>query len=224
MEAKNASYEPAKTETTVLEVIRGLLTELGSHRGLRSVGLQASLERDLGLGSLERVELLLRLEKKFSVRLPDRVMTEAETPADLVRALLAYESEPTGHVQTIGSGPQYNAQSLASADVNNRLDEQAVQEVVPSEEAEPSELALGSPQPVTLTEALRRFAQLEPRRPHVYLRQDNGETRTICYGELLDGALAVAAGLLDRGLEHGQTVAIMLPTGQNFSLPSSGRC
>ena len=45
----------------VLEVVRELLTELGGARALRAAAPDASLERDLGLGSLERVELLLRL-------------------------------------------------------------------------------------------------------------------------------------------------------------------
>ena len=49
----------------------------------------SQLDRDLGLGSLERVELLARLETAFGVRLPDRVVAEANTPEDLAKALLA---------------------------------------------------------------------------------------------------------------------------------------
>jgi acyl carrier protein len=37
------------------------------------------LERELGLGSLERVELMLRLGDACGVRLPDRVVAEADT-------------------------------------------------------------------------------------------------------------------------------------------------
>ena len=47
----------------------------------------SQLDRDLGLGSLERVELLARLETAFNVRLPDRVVAEANTPEDLAKAL-----------------------------------------------------------------------------------------------------------------------------------------
>ena len=42
-----------------------------------------------GLGSLERVELLLRIEHAFSVRLADDVMVAADTIADLGTAVLA---------------------------------------------------------------------------------------------------------------------------------------
>ena len=50
--------------------------------------LDHSLDRDLGIGSLERVELLLRLERAFGVRLADSVMAEAVTPNNLVAAVL----------------------------------------------------------------------------------------------------------------------------------------
>ena len=144
MEAKKVSNERAITETRVLEVIRALLTELGSYRALRGVRLQASLERDLGLGSLERVELLLRLEKEFSIRLPDRVMTEAETPTDLVRALLGHESGPPENFQTTAVAPQWRAQPPGSAGVNKQVDKQTVQGVAPFPAAGLSVLAFGS--------------------------------------------------------------------------------
>jgi len=48
----------------------------------------SQLDRDLGLGSLERVELLARLETAFNIRLPDSVASEANTPDDLTRAIL----------------------------------------------------------------------------------------------------------------------------------------
>ena len=70
----------------VLEVVRVLVIELGG-RARGPVTARASLDRDLGIGSLERVELLLRLEHEFGVRLPDAVMAEAESPRDLVQAI-----------------------------------------------------------------------------------------------------------------------------------------
>ena len=60
----------------------------------RRLSPQASLERDLGLGSLERVELLSRLEAEFQVRLSDAAVAEAETVADVLRAILAAEGRP----------------------------------------------------------------------------------------------------------------------------------
>jgi len=49
----------------VVEVLRSLLTELGSEGALPMLSPSSHLDRDLGLGSLERVELLARLRTEF---------------------------------------------------------------------------------------------------------------------------------------------------------------
>jgi 1-acyl-sn-glycerol-3-phosphate acyltransferase len=64
-----------------------LVNELGGRTGDRPVGLDDALDRELGIGSLERVELLLRLEQRFGVRLADAVMAGAVSPRDLVTAI-----------------------------------------------------------------------------------------------------------------------------------------
>jgi acyl carrier protein len=71
----------------VLRIVAALVDELGGRSGARPVGLDDALDRDLGIGSLERVELLLRLEQRFGVRLADAVMAEAVSPRDLVAAI-----------------------------------------------------------------------------------------------------------------------------------------
>src|ERR1051325_5500384 len=74
-------------ELQVLDIFRKMLSELGSERAAHSLSLRSSLDRDLGLGSLERVELLVRCESRFRIRLPDELSQEADTPADWVRAV-----------------------------------------------------------------------------------------------------------------------------------------
>ncbi len=71
----------------VLDIVAALVNELSGGRA-RPPTLDDALDRDLGISSLERVELLLRLEQAFGVRLPDSVMADAETPRDLVAALV----------------------------------------------------------------------------------------------------------------------------------------
>jgi acyl carrier protein len=73
-------------KTGVLEVVDGLARELGT-RPPQGVSLEDSLDRDLGLGSLERVELHYRLEHAFGVHLPDETVFEAQTPRSLVEAI-----------------------------------------------------------------------------------------------------------------------------------------
>jgi 1-acyl-sn-glycerol-3-phosphate acyltransferase len=74
-------------ERRVLGIVAGLVGELGGPPPARPPGLDDVLDRDLGIGSLERVELLLRIERAFGVRLADAVMAEASTPQDLARAV-----------------------------------------------------------------------------------------------------------------------------------------
>ncbi len=86
----------AAVEAQALRVVRQVLGELGGSRGLEELaarGPAAHLERELGLGSLERVELMLRLGDACGVRLPDRVVAEADTVQDLIDAILREESQ-----------------------------------------------------------------------------------------------------------------------------------
>ena len=48
----------------VLTEARALALETGGERAARAVSETASLERDIGLGSLERVELITRIERR----------------------------------------------------------------------------------------------------------------------------------------------------------------
>jgi fatty-acyl-CoA synthase len=79
----------ASLERGVLDTLHALLAELGLPRAAGPIGLDEALDRELGLGSLERVELLLRLEQTFGVDLPDEAVARAAHARDLVQALAA---------------------------------------------------------------------------------------------------------------------------------------
>src|ERR1700677_4976424 len=129
-----------------LASVRQLLVELGGARGMEELvarGTKAHLERELGLGSLERVELMLRLGDACGVRLPDRVVAEADTVNDLIEAILREEGNPTSAsgFPTAGAG----AAAFAARGPAPELDE-------PIARAE------------TLTEILRLRGRAEPGR------------------------------------------------------------
>jgi 1-acyl-sn-glycerol-3-phosphate acyltransferase len=171
-------------EREVLAVLTGLLAELGGARAQGRVALDDALERDLGLGSLERVELLVRLERAFGVRLPDAVMAEAVSARDLVAALLSGATAPAEGVPE-RAGP------------------------VPPGVAAPASTR-------TLDEVLRWHAERNPERITVSVRDDDGAEHEISYGRLWRRAAAIAAGLVERGLEPGERVALMLRTEPAF--------
>jgi 1-acyl-sn-glycerol-3-phosphate acyltransferase len=73
----------------VIEVVSALAIELGTLPHDGQARLDNALDRDLGFGSLERVELALRLEHAFGVRLGDAVLAEADRCRDLLHAVAA---------------------------------------------------------------------------------------------------------------------------------------
>src|SRR3569833_2394731 len=72
------------SEQRLLAILQNLVNELRDGGG--GVRMDSHLDRDLGLDSLARVELLLRLERDFGASLPEGVLVEAETPHDLLMA------------------------------------------------------------------------------------------------------------------------------------------
>ena len=167
----------------MLTIVRELLTELGSHQAAKNVTVDSSFDRDLGLGSLERVELLVRTEKRYGCRLPDEIAQRAETPAQWIEALAN-----GGQVQT----------------------KQARFPIEPSREAPPPPTEAKS-----FADVLRTQVEAEPDRIQIHLLEgDSGQT--ITHAQLLDRSQQVAAGLIEAGLQPNETVAIMLPTCEDF--------
>src|SRR5262249_35691399 len=81
----------------VLDVVRDLVAELNPERLGRTIGLDDSLTRELALGSLERVELLLRLEQATGGRLDEAALADADSPLQLLAALPAHTPTAAAH-------------------------------------------------------------------------------------------------------------------------------
>jgi 1-acyl-sn-glycerol-3-phosphate acyltransferase len=79
---------PQKTADAehLLSLVRTLARELRpGAKTVAQLGLDHALDRDFGLDSLARVELLIRIEREMGVRLAEAALGEAETPRDLLR-------------------------------------------------------------------------------------------------------------------------------------------
>jgi 1-acyl-sn-glycerol-3-phosphate acyltransferase len=76
------------SEAQLIDLVRGLSRELRpGANGIDRLGMDHELERDFGLDSLARVELLARIERELGVRLAEAAFAEAETPRDLLRQM-----------------------------------------------------------------------------------------------------------------------------------------
>ncbi len=204
MATPSSQLDAAAVNDQVVEVVRLLLAELGSHRALQAVRGEAHLDRDLGLGSLERVELMLRLEAAFGTRLPDQAVAEADTVEDLVAAVLV-------------GGP---AASPAGSYTRAPLAPPSAQRRTTTRTRRVNELGVASAE--TFQDVLRYRARVAPTRPHLYVRQGDDSTSIVTFGELVERAEAVGRGLARRGVGPGDAVAIMLPTSREFFYTFTG--
>lgn len=196
------------TENTTSQIVRELLSELGSPRALEVFarkGSSAHLERDLGLGSLERVELLLRLDSAFAIHLPENVVAEAETVADLLAAVEKQANK--GPRSTLASAVPVQAPMIAKPELPSNHREDVLKEIARAE---------------TLTEVLRIRGRVDADAQHILLYEDDEKVRPMTCGDLLARASAVAAQLHTRGVCPGDTVAIMLPTCLEFFFTFTG--
>ena len=187
----------------MLELLRDLLVELGSEGALPMLGPSSRLDRDLGLGSLERVELLARLEAEFQIRLPDRVAAEANTPDELSAAVLA--------APPAIAAKENPASAVRAAPVSQRFSRSATDEGVFAAQ--------------TLVDVLRYRAQNDAGRLHLNITEDSeaGEkTVTLTFGELYAAAQRCAAELARRGVPPGGRVSLMLPSSRAFFVSYAG--
>lgn len=180
-------HESDKRAATLLQVIGDLVAEVHSHHfPVERITLDSSFEKELGLDSLSRVELIARVETAFKIALPERIYVEAETPRDLLRTLL---------------GTQVPYAHLPFSDISKV----ALGEAAPA----PAEAQ-------TLVDVLRWHVAHHPDRPHIQLYQDDGNGEVITYAELEAGAERVAAALQQHELKSAEPVAIMLPSGSDY--------
>jgi len=189
--------DAARDAARLLAALEAFLAESSAGQGARrALHLDSKLEADLGIDSLGRVELLLRLEQTFGRRLPEALLSAAETPRDLLRALqpegaAAVSALPVAHVAHVAPAPPV-----------------------------PADAAPASAQ--TLVEVLEWHAAAHGDRVHLTLLDGDAPPVPMTYAELLAAARRAAAGLQAAGIGSGERVAIMLPTGRDFFVAFQG--
>jgi len=183
--AATPTLSPDETARALVDILNAFLAETrGAGAPVVTAHLDSLLERDLGLDSLSRFELWLRVEQAFGVGVDEEKLAEIETARDLLRLLLA--------------GARREAHA---ADVVQLADRGVA--TVPEAAT-------------TLLEALDWHVQAQPDRMHITLLDGDAEEARLTYADLARDMAAIAGGLQREGLERGQAVAIMLPTGRDF--------
>ncbi len=155
----------------------------------RLLGLDHELERDFGLDSLARMELLARIERELGIRLSEAAFAEADTGRDLLR-LMGDEPRP----ETPAPPPAAEREAgRAEAGIEQQ-----------------------PPAATSLIDLLDWRAEQHGDRVHITLSLTDEQTLDITYRQLQLEARTLAANLLAQGLHGGDRVAIMLPTGPDF--------
>ncbi len=172
--------------TALIQVVEEVARELHPAHTPVAATLDSRLDRDLGIDSLGRAELVVRIEHAFRIALPEHMLAEAETPRDLLAAVLARSNVATIPQQRIARAPAA-----------------PVSVPVPVEAG-------------TLCAALDWHAERHPERPHIILEQADAASSTISYGALAEKARRAARGLREFHVAAGDRVAIMLPTSESF--------
>ena len=187
--AKDASEGAARR---LLKVVSDFTVEVHpERRGDLHLTAEAASTAIFGLDSLGRAELLSRLEREFRISLPESLLSESDTVADLLVGLAKTDG-------VVGFTPD----SVIDLSV-----------LAPSRTT-PAEAA-------TLLEVLDRHVENHPDRPHILLWDERGDDPEISYRRLADEARAVAGALTAHGVDPGDRIALMLPTGADFFFASS---
>jgi len=186
MPSSNSTNKANATVIELLQVINALVTEVQPHRLPKAITLDTSFEKELGLDSLTRVELISRVEKKFKLALPEQIIAETESARDLLRAI---------------QGAAMPRAALHEADI--QADELTDVKDTPDDA-------------VTLIDVLNWHVNSHPDRPHIRMYTDEGDGEVITYLQLKDAATRVAGGLQQRGLQPAEPVVLMLPSGPEY--------
>ena len=111
---------PATIEAQLQEITRDLLRELGNTSAIEGVRGRARLDEDLGLESIERAELMSRMNRVLGTSLPESAFAEARTLDDIVTAIAGSSGTEAGSAADLAAaepfgGTERNSAATASA-------------------------------------------------------------------------------------------------------------
>lgn len=188
MPATETDQTPPSDPQKLLRIVGRVAAELHPQlAGNARLDLDTKLDTELGFDSLGRLELVARIEREFGVRLADELFASAETPADLLRGVQEAAGPGVGRPRaTTTQTPNADAASPDAA--------------------------------TTLTEVLDAHVAAHGGRVHLQFMAQPGrdDVQPLTFAQLQAAARRVAANLQHLGLEAGDRVALMLPSGLDY--------
>jgi 1-acyl-sn-glycerol-3-phosphate acyltransferase len=184
-----------QSEQTLREELAGVLRDAGLEEIDDPDILDFDFEEQLGLGSIELADLLIRVGNACAVELPSDGVGRFRRPRDLLEAV----ERARGVDASAGSRPAVSRLPKA-----------------PTRDTSISSLARMQPEALTLLNLLRFRADNDGRHPHLQFLTADGQVSELTYGELWDRGRRAAAGMVNLGLVTGERVAILAVTGPDF--------
>src|SRR6056297_1450739 len=157
------------------------------------VTMTSRLDSDLGLDSLSRAELLVTVERKFGVQLPEQLLSEADTPRDILDEVMRLRGEKPDEKPENAREEREESEAVLDPGEENREH-------------------FSVPDFETLQQALGWHAREHPDRTYLHWVKGYDDVRSLTFGSLHQGALRVANGLFQHDIEARDTIALMLPT------------
>ena len=161
--------------------------------------LDMDFEEQLGLGSIELADLLIRVGDAYGVELPSDGMGRFRRPRDVLEAV----------EQTLGGGAAGGGQpAIARLPQAPARDDSISSSIVSIDQLLPGVS--------TLLELLRVRADTNGPYPHLKFLTPDGQVSDLTYADLWERGRRAAAGMVNLGLVHGERVAIVTATGPDF--------
>jgi acyl carrier protein len=164
---------------------------------LPEVTMASRFDSDLGLDSLSRAELLVNVERTFGVQLPEQLLSEADTPGDILNEIMRLRGEEPNEADEGDRAKSEDTEAALDAGAANRE-----HFTVPDFD--------------TLQQALGWHARKHPDRTYLHWVKSYDDVQSLTFGDLHDGALRVANGLFQHDVDERDTVALMLPTSHDY--------
>lgn len=184
-----------QSEQRLREELAGVLRDAGLGQIDAPDILDFDFEEQLGLGSIELADLLIRVGSAYAVELPSDGVGRFRRPRDVLEAVeqaLGGDAAATGR-PAIAQLPQASTRAASISNLSDTL-----------------------PEASTLLDLLRFRAEKDGRHPHLKFLTADGHVSVLTFGELWDRARRAAAGMASLGLVTGERVAVLALTGPDF--------